>query len=400
MIAPEIPKNETERLKALVSYDLLDTLSEPEFDELTTLASEICGTEISLVSLVDQNRQWFKSKYGLEANETPRDLAFCAHAINNPNEILEVKNAKNDERFFDNPLVTGGPEIEFYAGVPLVNEDGYPLGTLCVIDSKARQLTKAKKQALQILAKNVINLIEIRRKNKQLRQTKKLLISKNEEVEQFAYHAAHDLKSPLNNILGLLEILSFDNTNLNEEQKSLLLKMEEVVLQQKQFINSLLEFSKASHHTTVETSKINLNVLVHRILDASKGGENCVVNINDNTKALVCSEPGLTVILQNLITNSIKYDDKATTQIDVTLTEDSNFYRFTFKDYGPGMPSNVQERLFQPFAVGVKKDKFGEQGTGLGLVGVKRTVESLGGGIEVASEKGEGVEIDFSIAKN
>ena len=157
-----LPENETERLEALREYRILDTGAEQAYDDITTLAAYLCEVPIALISLVDESRQWFKSKLGLNRQETPRDVAFCAHAILQ-SEPLIVRDALKDTRFADSALVTRAPNIRFYAGFPLASPEGYTLGTLCAIDRKPRQLTAKQKTAMRALARQVMALLELRR---------------------------------------------------------------------------------------------------------------------------------------------------------------------------------------------------------------------------------------------
>ena len=156
------PANEEARIVALEKYAILDTDPEQSFDDLTLLASFVCKTPIALISLVDEDRQWFKSRVGLDARETSREIAFCSTAILQ-SELFIVPDALEDDRFRDNPLVTSDPHIRFYAGAPLINEDGYALGTLCVVDRKPRELAPEQKDALRALSRLVLAQLEFRR---------------------------------------------------------------------------------------------------------------------------------------------------------------------------------------------------------------------------------------------
>ncbi len=157
-----IPSNEAERLAALKEYHILDTGTEQSYDDITALAAHICKVPVAMISLVDEVRQWFKSRLGIEQQQTPREVAFCAHAILQ-NEPFIVRDAAKDRRFAGSALVTGKPRIRFYAAVPLINPEGLALGTLCVVDHQPRQLSAAQQKALQALSRQVMALLELRR---------------------------------------------------------------------------------------------------------------------------------------------------------------------------------------------------------------------------------------------
>ncbi len=188
MIIAQLPTNEAARLAALRRYDILDTEIEAEFDEITQLISRICRTPISLITLLDESRQWFKSRLGLPVAQTSRDYAFCAHAILG-DELFQVQDARLDPRFRENPLVTGDPNICFYAGMPLITPEGYNLGTLCVIDREPRELSDEQMDSLRILARQVITQLELRlhlrraeQATAELEAQKKLVEEKNTKI--------------------------------------------------------------------------------------------------------------------------------------------------------------------------------------------------------------------------
>lgn len=163
MQRPPKPDNEADRLRALSRYQILDTAPEAGYDDLVSIAAAICGMPMGSVSLIDADRQWFKARLGLEAPETSRDHAFCAHAILDPHAVMVVPNALLDARFSDNPLVTGSPGIRFYAGAPLLSADGMPMGTLCVMDNQPRELQRYQLDALDALSRQVSSLLELRK---------------------------------------------------------------------------------------------------------------------------------------------------------------------------------------------------------------------------------------------
>jgi GAF domain-containing protein len=193
-----MPITETARVAALNRYAILDTEPEQSFDDLVVLASFVCRTPIATLSLVDDHRQWFKSKVGVEVRETPRDISFCAHAIQQE-ELFIVPDALEDPRFKDNPLVLGDPHIRFYAGAPLIDEDGYALGTLCVMDRQPRELDDTQKEALRSLRRLALSQIELRRNIQLLKEA----LSDRTREEHARELELKQLQEKLVRVLGL-----------------------------------------------------------------------------------------------------------------------------------------------------------------------------------------------------
>lgn len=217
MKSATLPANEVDRLNALAEYQILDTLPEEVYDDISRIASEITGTPIALLSLIDSDRHWVKSSQGLDVQEIPREISFCAHAILNPDEPLIVEDTRYDERFHDNPLTTGDPGVIFYAGVPIVNNRGYALGSLCIIDSRPRTLPDNKIMALKALAKLVTCHFELRKTSLELERIHKEL--KAYQGNNWLSPALPDRTSELlDSILANIQLLATHSPRPDQDQ--------------------------------------------------------------------------------------------------------------------------------------------------------------------------------------
>jgi len=400
MIKPIDHILENARLAELNSYSILDTMSEEEYDNLTAIAAQICGTSISLVSLLDEKRQWFKSHHGLDVEETPKELAFCAHAINDPGDVFIIEDARSDIRFHDNPLVTGDPYVIFYAGVPLSAGNGLPIGTLCVIDHEPKVLTHDQIIALGALAKQVMNLLAMRRTKLELEQTKKDLEAKNLDLEHFAHIAAHDLKSPLNNIIGLVELCLHDLSKTEQNRfMELLVMIKDSVQQLKKLVDGLLDYAKSDQIKGDYLEPIDLHKEVKAISGLYSSDTNIRITTKVNSSDLIASKSALKQVLLNLITNAIKYNDKDVIEIEVGVDDAVDHYSFYVKDNGAGIEPEHTQRIFEIFEIVGVKDRHGNRGSGVGLATVKKLVDRLGGKVSVHSSLGEGSTFTFTIKK-
>ncbi|WP_187270952.1 sensor histidine kinase [Neolewinella aurantiaca] len=392
---PPKPDTEAERLRNLRDYNILDSEQDQAFDDITALASYICGTTISLVSLVDDDRQWFKSSLGLrkDITETPRDDAFCAYNIMDASDPFIVQDARKDVRFADNPLVTDYPRIAFYAGAPLVSREGHTLGSLCVIDQEEKELNAEQIAALERLARQVVQLME-HRQALQLADTRHQELQKSHEtLKDFSNIIAHDLKAPLRNIRGYTEIIREDfGELLPPEGNEMLRDVVELSDEARSMVDGVLRYGSALNQYSEGREDINLKEVVAAI--GRRIGLPTDTFLTFEGPASILNAPRIPVeqILQNLIGNSIKFSDKSPSYIKVSCCPIEDGHSLRVWDNGPGMDAVQEKKIFTMFYSTAEQTE--KDGHGVGLNIVKRMTELLGGRVEVAYEEGAWCEFN------
>lgn len=402
MILPAKPLNEKERLASLEDSQILFTPSEAEFDNITKLASFICNTPISLISLVGKDKQWYKSKHGSGIGETNRDISFCSHAILQPDTLMEIKDTRLDERFKDNPFTIDSIDpVIYYAGMPLLDHNGYALGTLCVLDSKTHCLNQDQKEALKTLAKQVEMLLELRRKNAHLEKLKKELNEHNSLLKDFAGVVSHDMKMPLANMIITADILKAKyGEKIGEEGKKYLQHLKQAGLKLSEYISGLLIHYESDTISGMVKQEFDLHQMLEEIIDLLNITDDVEIKFPEKNHILVSNRSALEQIFLNLISNSLKYNTKEKIIIEVTFCEDEDFYHFSITDNGIGIPQDQKEEIFKIFTTLAVRDRKGNKGNGIGLSTVKKLITNLGGNIHFESEPDNGTTFHFSIKRN
>lgn len=395
-----IPNNEAARLEKLRYYDILDTETEAMFDDLTKLAAKILDVPICALSLIDKDRQWFKSIVGLEEKETTRDISFCQFTIMGE-ELFEVEDASKDERFKDNPLVTDNPGIESYLGAPLIDEEGHAIGSFCVLDLKPLKFTQEQHKTLRLISNTAMKLIQLRRDKL---ESKRLAAVKDE----FISNMSHEIRTPLNAIIGFNDLLK--KTSLDEEQSGFLDTINVATHNLKNIINDVLDVSKLEgNKIQLEENPISIIDLVNHIIklqspNAKSKNLRLLSSLDHELPAYVLGdETRLVQILNNLVSNALKFTQHGSVEVRAMVESKqtgNTTVLFEVKDTGIGIPEEKMHKIFERFEqaeIGTTR-LYG--GTGLGLNIVKKLVALHGSEIHLESEEGKGSSFSFRIEFN
>lgn len=395
MIVADLPPDEEERLQTLYESQLLDTAEEEDFSEIVQLVSQICGTPISLISFIDRNRQWFKAKKGLDGSETPRDMAFCSHAILQ-RDVFVVPDAMEDMRFADNPYVLGDPYVRFYAGVPVCASNGHALGTLCVIGPEPRSLSDREARALTVLARHVSHLVDLRIAQNLTQRLMAELHDHNASLEQLTRAAtrllsvmAHDVRSPLASIIALLDEFS-DTPDVIVE---LLPEIRRQAAIAKDILDQTLTWTGAMLRgdRSMERQSADVRILFDEevnLHDAVFREKNITVEASADDGVIDVDPYLLRFVVHTLLGNAVKFTENGTIRLDARTA--GNGLLLSVSDTGMGMSADVMQRLFDWSRRHGRPGTRSEQGAGLALLLVKEFLDMIHGTIDVRSEEGSG----------
>lgn len=387
----ELPYNEAERLELVRQLGILDTESEDVYDGIVYIASLICGTPLSTITIVDKHRQWFKSIIGGEGKENPRAYSFCAHAILG-SEILEVSDSQMDERFKDNPLVTGDPYVRFYAGAPLELKDGLRVGTICVIDHKPKKLTQDQLRALHFLSLQVTYLLELRLKIKEVE-------SLRENDANIVNMLTHELRNPLTSISGFLSMMTLSN-----EKKQEIDFVEKCLKNNERMLHIVNEFLNYSHWKdglwTLQKAKNNINDCIREASTLTKGySEKChttiELHLDGEIPEINFDYENILNVLENLISNASKYSPEGN-KIVISSSVEGDVVKVQVQDFGMGIPEKEQGKIFKPFGY-TQANRYGIKGSGLGLSVAKKIIDKHGGELDFTSVENQGTTFYFTL---
>ena len=396
--APSV-HDEAARLAALYDTQVLDTAPDPDFDAVAQLASQICGTPMALVSLVDCDRQWFKAKVGVQGEQTSRDVSFCAHTIAG-HDVLEVPDATADPRFADLPAVTAEPGVRFYAGAPITVDGKHHVGSLCVIDDHPRQLSVQQRQALRVLARHVAVLMELRRYALRADQVIEQQRRLDRMKDSFLSAVSHELRTPLSSIAGYLELLLDDADGAAPDPgttRQFLTVMQRNSERLRRLVDDLILIAR-HHHDGIGLHLATLDLadltrrLVQTIRPLAAAKQVTMIEHTSRPLHVYGDTTRLSHALHHLIFNAVKFTEAGGT-ITVGTDGDAPEPTLTITDTGVGIAAGDLPHLFDRFYRTPDADTRADQGAGLGLSIAKAIIDAHHGSLHLDSEPGHGTTV-------
>ena len=401
MRVPPTAPDEEQRLRDLVCLRILDTAPEPRFDRITRVACHLFQVPISTVALIDRDRQWFKSRQGVQATQIPRSISLCGHAILQ-NGLFVVENASTDNRFSDNPLVTGPPSIRFYAGVPLSAPSGRKVGTLCIIDSVPRVLSEADRTALLDLGR----WAEGELTNVDLTRAVSDLETELARRREFATTIAHEVRTPLTSIRAALGLVTAnEGQRIGPAEHEMLAIANRNSARLAALLDDFLELENLDRgHVPIRVQQHALAPLVASAIAAAsaraaEAGVELRMSCAPHDVVVHVDGEHLLRCLSRLLSNAIKFSARGQrVEVDADITEAAA--RIAVRDQGPGIPASYMSRLFRPFSQADASDARALGGAGLGLAITRQLVEKMGGAIVVScpAEGGTRVTLEFPLS--
>lgn len=381
-------------------YQILGSSQEQDYDDLIFLAASICNVETACLGILDNHQIWFKSKTGFKIEKIDLDNSFSGATLKSEEEIIFINYSDNPE-LFQKASGHYKNNFRFYCGVSIVNTRGHKLGVLEVLDLEERKLEDFQIKSLKILASQIMKLLEFRKQNNKFLQIQNKLKQKYQELEKFASLVSHDIKSPLANIISLTELLREENQDkLDDETIQYLNYLVESSYSLRNYVDGILNFYRSEHILDKANENVDLHQMLKEIANLYEVSDD--VNIEFPAKATLknINKAALYQILLNLVSNSLKYNNKKVREVEINFNKSEYFYHFEVIDNGEGFPIENSERIFELFNTLDVNDRNGNPGSGIGLATVKKLVTSLGGEIKVDSEPGKGSKFSFSIARH
>ncbi len=387
----QIRNSESRQHPAPEEFHILKTSADKDFSNLLFLCSQVAKAKVSALVILEDGKTWVKSTYGLPLEELNTDTALWE-------QVLE-----RDEIYIFGPedLLTSGMDHDRLIAVPVITETGEKLGIIALFDPEDQNLDTNQKRSLKLLVNQILTFIAFKKQNNQFQRVQQDLEQRYKELEKFASVVSHDIKSPLANIISLVELLKEENEGkFDEETRQYIEFLSQASHSLRNYVDGLLVFYRSERILEKEEEDVNLREFFRTITNLYTVNSDVEINYPEDGVLKKVNKAALTQIFMNLISNALKYNHKQKRKVDISFTTSNEFYEFEVQDNGDGIPKESFEKIFDLFTTLDLNDRDGNPGSGIGLATVKKLLTHMGGDIQIESEPGIGSNFKFQIKRS